>query len=582
MKKITIILSILGLIMLSAYMYLRNTVSTPGFQPAPAKSPANTTKKAESVADLRPMFITKLQQLVKAGSGGLYNLSIHEVEPDVLNATVSINNAELVPDSAVLQQLRNSGGLPSQVFKVRLGQLKIEGLGLKDFLDAKSLDLKSIKISAPSIDVYPGSSSGPGKKAPTLYQGLKEKLEHLGIDHILIDGGKLVIHQANGKVASSLEGVQVRLGDLLMDSTTQYDKKRFLFAKNAELSMKNYRTSSKDGMYDMAISEITVNPNQSFLSANHINLKPRLGKKEFAKKQGVMKERYDISIPSLHMQNIDWWSLVNQQKIFADEAEISNARFSIYFDRSLPPGKPKLNSFPSQLVMKMPVMIHIARLKCNNMDLQYEEYNPFSKQTGNVHITRLNGEVQNLTNVPSVIQKNKETIVKANGMVLGNIPAKLILHFDMARYKKGAFTADINVKSFDGSVIKPISEPLGLFRLKSGSVQSITAHQEGDQAGATGKTLILYKDLKITPLEKGKGDDDSLNKKHVTGFIANAFIIKNDNPSGKEEARNPVTSATRDPHGSFFNLIWKTLLTGILKTTGAPEKLAKPKYYTSQ
>jgi hypothetical protein len=582
MKKISIILLVLGLIILSAYMYLRHSVSTPGFKPAAAASPVNKPKKAESIADLRPLFISKLQQLVKAGSGGLYNLSIHEVEPDVLNATVSINNAELVPDSAVLEQLRNSGQLPSQVFKISLGRLKIEGLGLQDFLDTKNLDLKSIKISAPSIHVYPGASSGPGKKAPTLYQGLKEKLEHLGIDLILIDGGKLVIHQANGKVSSSLGGIQVRLGDLLMDSTTQYDKKRFLFAKKAELSMKNYKTSSKDGMYDMAISEIIVKPNQSSLSANHISLKPRWGKKEFAKKQGVMKERYELSIPALHMQNIDWWNLVNQQKIFADEAEISNARFSIYFDRSVPPGKPKLNSFPSQLVMKMPVLIHIARLKCSNMDLQYEEYNPFSERTGNVHITRLNGEVQNLTNVPSVIQNNKQTTVIANGLILGNVPAKLTLHFDMAQYKKGAFTADINVKDFDGSLIKPISEPLGLFRLKSGNVQSITAHQEGDQAGATGKTLILYKDLKITPLEKGKGDDDSLNKKHVTALVANAFIIKNDNPTGKEAARNPVTSFTRDPHGSFFNLIWKTLLTGILKTTGAPEKLAKPKYFTSQ
>jgi hypothetical protein len=582
MKKLSIFFVILGLVTLSAFLYLRNAVATPGFKPAAARSPENQPKKAESVADLRPMFITRLQQLVKAGSGGLYNLSIHEVEPDVLNGSVAINHAELVPDSAVLLQLKKTGELPSQIFRVVLGNLKIEGLGLQDFLDNKTLDLKSIKISAPAIHIYPGSPSHSNHKEPTLYQGLKEKLEHLGIDRILIDGGKLVIHKPNGSISSSLEDIQVRLADILMDSTTQFDKTRFLFARNAELSMKNYRTSTKDGMYDMVIDEVSVNPTRSSLAAGHISFIPRFGKKEFAKRQGVMKERYELSIPTLRMTNIDWWSLVNREKILADKAEISNARFAIYLDRSLPPGKPKLNSFPSQLIMKMPLQIHIARLKCSNLDLQYEEYNPFSEKTGNVHISHLNGEVLNLTNLPAAIQKNKQTTVKANGIILGKVPASLTLHFDMTRYKTAAFSADINVKGFDGNMITPLSEPLGLFRLKSGTVQSLIAHEEGDQANATGKTLILYKDLKITPLEKGKGDDSSLNKKHVTGFLANAFVIKNDNPSGNEAARNPVTSFPRDPQGSFFNLIWKTLLTGILKTTGAPEKLAKPKYYKAE
>jgi hypothetical protein len=335
-------------------------------------------------------------------------------------------------------------------------------------------------------------------------------------------------------------------------------------------------------MYDMAIEGISVQPTKSILTASHISLKPRLSKKEFAKRQGVMKERYELSIPRLQMRNIDWWNLANKEKIFADEAEISHARFSIYFDRSLPPGKVKLNSFPSQLIMKLPVKVHITRLKCNQLDLQYEEYNPFSEQTGNVHITQLNGEVRNLTNLPSAIRENNKTIVKANGLVLSKIPASLTLSFDMSKYKTGAFTADVQVSGFEGATITPVSEPLGLFRLKSGTVQSVKAHEEGDENSARGKLLILYKDLKIIPLEKGKEEDQGLNKKHVTGFLANAFVIKNDNPSGNEAARNPVTSFTRDPHASFFNLIWKTVLTGILKTTGAPEKLAKPKYYKTE
>ena len=77
MKKITIIFLVIGLIVLGAYIYLRVVLKTPGFTPAQATSTTETTKPAENFLDLKPKLIEKLQQLVKQGSNGLYNLFIH-------------------------------------------------------------------------------------------------------------------------------------------------------------------------------------------------------------------------------------------------------------------------------------------------------------------------------------------------------------------------------------------------------------------------------------------------------------------------------------------------------------------------
>src|SRR5829696_2486533 len=361
MKKISLVFVLIGLVSISAYIYLRYSISTPGFQPAASQEIKAETKKAETPLDLRPILVQKLQQIVKQGSAGLYNLSVHEVEPDVLNSSVLIRNVELIPDTAVLAHLQKLNQAPTDIFKVKLASLKIEGLDLTDLLNKKVLDLQTIRIKDPLIEVYRGEKKQKPSNDNTLYQRLKDKLEHLAVDNIIIEGGSLVNHNLSEKKTSKLNQISLHLSDLLIDSSTQYDTRRFFFAKGAQLTIKDYTTASSDGLYDLRIGSISVLATQSVVTAKDLVVQPHLGKKEFGQKLKVMKERYQLSIPSIRFKNMDWWSLANEEKIFADEASIDNARFHIYLDRSLPPGKPKIGSFPSQLVMKLPVKISIAK-----------------------------------------------------------------------------------------------------------------------------------------------------------------------------------------------------------------------------
>jgi len=51
------------------------------------------------------------------------------------------------------------------------------------------------------------------------------------------------------------------------------------------------------------------------------------------------------------------------------------------------------------------------------------------------------------------------------------------------------------------------------------------------------------------------------------------LVLKDENPSKDGSIRKADAFFIRQ-HGTFFNLIWKTTFTGILKTIGAPEKIA--------
>jgi hypothetical protein len=64
---------------------------------------------AKPTLDLMPLLKTVLQQLVKKGSRGLYDLEFEDMEIDVLQSTVLLKNIKLDKNPQALNQLRSTG-----------------------------------------------------------------------------------------------------------------------------------------------------------------------------------------------------------------------------------------------------------------------------------------------------------------------------------------------------------------------------------------------------------------------------------------------------------------------------------------
>src|SRR3954454_4906556 len=96
-KSLVIIISIL-IVIAAAYFFTRFSVLKQ--DKIPVKN-----NKAETIVDLRPALIAKLQQLIKDGSNRLYNLQVKQIDPDLLSSTLDITDVSIIPDTAVLNQL---------------------------------------------------------------------------------------------------------------------------------------------------------------------------------------------------------------------------------------------------------------------------------------------------------------------------------------------------------------------------------------------------------------------------------------------------------------------------------------------
>ena len=574
MKRIVVVFVIIGLMILSAFLYVKYSITTPGFTPAQAKDSVTRTKPAETFLDVKPKLVEKLQQLVKQGSNGLYNLFIHELKPDILNSTIGISRASLIPDTAVMQQLEQTNQLPGEIFKIQTDSIWIDGLGIKDILSKDAIDVKTIHILHPTIEVYSKNNYSKNSSSKTLYKRLMNQMKHIGIEKVIIHDGTLISHNLSKKKTTKLNDIYANLSHIQIDSTTQFDKNRFMYAKDAELSTKNYSVATSNHLYSVKIGLITIKATKRLLSAKNISLQPHYSKQEFQKHVTTQKERYNISIPSVEFTNTDWWSLLNNETLQAKSVVINKADISVYLDRTKPLGAMNMKGFPHQLIMALPLKINIEKLTVNNLDVTYEELSKLSGQTGKVQVNNLHGTVNNLTNLPEAVKQNKTTTVSASGVFADLVPVSLKLNFDLANYKTGAFSAQLKTeKSFDGPLVNSIAQPLGLFMVKRGELQELTSKLTGNNQQAQGTVLMLYKDLHITPMKQDQQKPGTLKKKSVTSLIANKLVLKDENPSKDGSIRKADAFFTRH-HGTFFNLIWKTTFTGILKTIGAPEKLA--------
>ena len=565
------------MIIAGGYFYLRYSyLKVPSYKPDNAK--------VATPLDLRPSLIAKLQQLVEDGSNGLYRLSIGQITPDLIASTLEITDATLTPDYNSLERLDKNRQAPDDVFKIKVHRIKITGIGITDLLHKDRIDVKNIVINSPDIEVFHklkfyNESSRIKNDTISIYHRIEKIMKSVSIATVDINNGKVTDHNESQKNTTKVfNHIDIGIKSILIDSSTQFDNNRFFFAKVADISCKDYAITTPDSLYDFKIGRILVSGEKHTMSALDVSLKPHGGRSEFQKHLHFRKEMFTATFPKVSLTGNDWWSLMHRDRLIASNANVEGGSFLIYLDKTLSstPTIKKAN-FPDQVLMKLPMPVSIARMKVNDVTLNYEEYDPKIERSGVATFSKTNVLITNVTNMRSKIKANSKTLLTGKTMFMSSVPMNAKIEFDLAHVNEGAFSASVHVDQTTNDILNPICEPMALFTLRTGTLKEGTAHVTGNNEGAACDVSILYNDLRITPFKDKVDKNGNLKKKGLTSAIANTFIIKKNNPGENSEIRQPRYTTQRDHHGNFFNFVWTSILTGILKTVGIPVKFGVKK-----
>lgn len=516
--------------------------------------------------DFEPQIKDKLAQLVSSATNGLYRLDIEQIEIDITAAAVSARNIVLLPDSARLLQLEKSGEAGNDIYQVSLKKLDIAGLSPLALLDNKNIKLDKLVLDSPEISITRSVRNKVKKDSSHLYDKIALPGQSYSIGHLLLNNIKLtVINTGKNKTVSAFNNLSALFTDIQIDSSSKYDSTRFLFAKDAVVFIKGFNQITPKRKYQFSIDSVALRPQHGLLQFYDLRLKPGQPKQEFVQRLTYEEDMYDLRVTSGTIKNINWVSLLAKEGFKGDEMTLNGASLYIYHDKRLPSGPPKHNNFPHQQLMNAGFPLSVKTTNINELDIAYEELNPASGQTGIVEFKNVHATIENLTNVPEEIKVNPFAVAKASALFMNSGRLDALFTFDMPNAANGNFSVEATLGPMDGTKLNSITRGLALLNVKNLAVDKLKLHITGTNTRGRGNVLLAYHDLSFDVMKKDEAA--GLKKRGLLSFVASTFVVKKSNPVKEGKAPEQVAVwHQHDPQRSFFNLIWKTLLQGILKT----------------
>lgn len=494
-----------------------------------------------------------------------FSYSHNRKELSIKNVAFSGEMKTLVFDEIALDRFSNDTGKGSPLLIAEA--LKFGGVNTDSIVKHKNLLVDTIQCS--KIKVYePPAGSLDG----ITNDNSKKEMDSTGFRNVYsIDLGYLHFGRVEfipaRKSNFELGNITLTIHDMKADKVLKVQKNPLKYSEEVEAGIESVYFLSKDKKYRFGADDLKFNSKQKTLSISEAYSKPLLGEDAFANSYSYQKDRFEVGMQDIVLKGI-LMETVFDGKLMASELNIQHTTAYISRDLNKPlEKKSKVGNYPSQLIVDLDFPINIEKANLPNVLVQYREKQVESQKKGTITFENSTIQITNITNIENEIEKNNRMAIDFRSSVLGKIPLKGNFTFILGS-SSGRFTAVGHTQEpFDAAVFNKIAEPMALIHIRSGDIRSIDFDLKGNDHSARGKLTMKYNDLKVNVLKKEEGTPD-LEKKGLVTFFAN-LVVQNSNPRNGE-LYIAFPEYERNIYKSFFNLVWKTILTGMKATVGLP------------
>ncbi|WP_316754884.1 hypothetical protein [Pedobacter aquatilis] len=528
----------------------------------------------------KPILTEKIKESVYTSSKHLYKIDFKSINLNVITGSLALRDVTLTADTAVFDSLKTQKLAPVYIFELKLKKLQITGVGILTAYFKKQANVNAIILDKPSINMILNKvekQPDTVKSEKTLYEQISKTFNSLHIKTVKIVDADFDYINKTGlkKTKNSIKHLNISINDFLLDSLSANDSSRFYYTKDISFELAGYKSITKDKMYSMKVDTITGSVASKKITVKGLKLTPLYPELTFARKYNIQKDRYDLAFDKVEFNGVDFMGLNSDQKLRAKSLKIGPAKVEVFMSRESPPppGFDKGQNYPHMALKRLNFPVDIDTVKLTNIDLKYSEYNPASKKTGSVDFKSLTGNILNFTNDTLQLKRNNHAVADLNSLLMGTGKLNVKIDFNLTD-KNGAFSYSGNLGNFDMKALNSLSKNLGLIEIESGNIQKVAFKANGNLRTATGSMSMLYTNLKVKLLSDNI-DGQGTKEKGFLSFLANAVLVKDENPKKGESPRTATMTNTRINSASFFNLMWKTVFIGIKDIVGVgivPEK----------
>jgi hypothetical protein len=517
---------------------------------------------------IKPILSKRLKTAVLESTDSLYHLDFKDIKYNLIAGNAEVLGVVWRADSSLYNSLKIAKKLPDNIYQGKVNRIRLSGLHPWTIFFSKKLELSTISITDPNVELlHEKQQYNSFKTAKSPYQIISKFIKSFSVNKIVFQNINLTYHnqaKPNKRQISKIENLDLEISDLLIDSTSEKDKKRFYYTKECVFSLKKVQIPSKDSLNTVKINELVFSTKTRSLSVKHMVVQPRFKEMEYSVHTNG-DDRIGIIFNDIELKEIDIEKLFKDKKIYAEVLNINRGNVTVFTDTrtfNVPPKAP-YRPFPHEAFRDWNVKFMIDTVKMKNFNITYSEYNPETKLVGNVIFKKVTGRIKNFTNDTITLKNDPNCQVVFNGYFMNT--AAIILKFDFNMMSpKSEFLFMGNVKKMEMPQLNQVTSSLGFARAEKGTLNEFTCNLKGNKYGLNGSATMLYQDLNITLLKKG--DEPGLKKKKLLSFLANEFVIKDGNPMGKQPVRVSPIKYERIPTKPFFYTMWKGILSGITKS----------------
>ncbi|MDQ0968758.1 hypothetical protein QFZ20_004161 [Flavobacterium sp. W4I14] len=526
----------------------------------------------------RPILTDRIKTLLYKSTDSLYTISFTKVSTNVFTGNATLQNVKIIPDTNRFKQLIALKRAPNNLYTVSLKKLVVKHFHPLTLYREKKLQLEEIIFDKPEVTMVNRQFAFNEGRAPrpikSPYDIISKNLNEFSIKSIRFKdvSFKYINKNVPNSVPFSIDDLNITLTDLLVDSTSAEDPTRFYLLKDIMINLNNYVYRTPDKMYDIQLDKLDFRATTGKLRINSFALIPLHDEMNFGKVAGFAKERFNIKMSDIMLNGIDLPLYISKQELWAKEMAITNGFVSVFNHNGLPKKhqESKVGKFPHQLLQLVDAPILVQKIQLKDINVNYAVYNNESNQKGQISFEHTSGIIKNATNLEKIKAINPIMEVNLSTYLFGQGKLDVNFIFNLTA-KDGSFSYNGVLHNFNARVLNQITKPLGLVRINRGSVDKLKFNFKANDLGAKGTVAFSYYDLSVA-LMKNDPEKDHLVTRGFLSFLANALIIKSENP-GADGKLVPVTvNYSRPANTSFFNMIWKSLFTGIKYSIGITEE----------
>ena len=517
---------------------------------------------------LKPMLSKRLKSAVLETTDSLYYLDFKDINYGIITGQADILEVSWRADTNMYERLKRAKKMPNNIYQGKVNGIKLAGLRPWTIFFSKKLNISTITIKDPTIDItHEKQIYNSFKTAKSPYQIISKFVKSFSVKKIIFENIYVAYtsHQKPKKPrVSRIENLDLEVSDLLIDSTSDKDKNRFYYTKECIFGLKKIEIPSKDSLNTIKVNELLFSTKTRSISMKNLVLQPRFKEMEYSVHTNG-DDRIGIQFDNIKLEEIDIEKLFEEKKIYAKNLNINHGKVTIFTDTrtfNVPPKAP-YRPFPHEAFKNWHLKFMIDTIKMRDFDITYSEYNPDTKSVGNVLFKKVVGNILNFTNDTITLKNNSHCLVLLKGSLMNKAPIKLHFNFDLLA-PKGDFLFTGSVTKMHLPDLNQVTESLGFAKAEKGFLTDYTCHIKGDRYALNGSATMLYQDLNITILKKG--EEKGLKKRKLLSFFANAFVIKDSNPIGKQPVRVATIKYQRIPTKPFFYTLWKSILSSITKS----------------